>query len=164
MIQLRTLYLEKFDIANIEHYKLAKFLHNDIGVISYVSEDFLSFVDRSTNIENNDNHYKVSTPYVVRNTNNVLVGMVGSLNEKKDNSVDLWYVVNPCYRGYGFGRNILSQITQYLIEERYDDIELAINSKNICSNNLAISQGYNQISENYNGKDKINVYRYFKKG
>ena len=162
MIKLRTLYLENFDSTKIEHYQLAKRLHHDIAVYSYISDNFLNFVEKMQSDIDHD-HYEVSTSYVIRTDRNLPIGMIGSLEEFQDNTVDLWYAIHPNYRGYGFAGKVLGQITQYLIEEKYDDIELVINSKNIFSNQLALSQGYNQIAEKYNGEDKMNVYRYFKK-
>lgn len=162
MIKLRTLYLENFDSTKIEHYQLAKRLHNDIAVYSYISTNFLNFVEKMQSDIDNEN-YEVLVPYVIRTDHNVPIGMIGSLEEYKDNTVDLWYAIHPNYRGYGFAGKVLGQITQYLIEEKYDDIELLINSNNTASNQLALSQGYNKMLEKYNGKDKINVYRYFKK-
>lgn len=161
MIKLRTLNLEKFDITNIDHYTLAKRLHTDLNVTSYISANFLDFVEK-IEVNGGEDDYQLLTPYVVRNEKNVPVGMLGSLSENKNKEVDLWYAINPNYRGYGYGRKILSQITQYLIEEKYDDIILEIDSKNVESNGLAISQGYNKVTESYNGRNKINVYQYFK--
>ena len=156
MIKLRTLYLEKFDYANIEHYTLAKRLNTDTGVMSYISANFLSFIETD---ESNYgiNEYEVLTPYVVKEENKT-IGMIGSL-EEKNNIVDLWCAINPKYRCCGYAGKVLSQITQYLIEEKYDDVMLLINKNNLPSNKVAIGQGYIKVKTN----QEFNVYKYFGK-
>ena len=162
MIKLRNLYLEKFNSLNNEHYTLAKTLHNDNSVRNYISKDFISFIEKmSSSI--GDEKYEILTPYVVRDNSERLLGILGSQKEYKDNVVDLWYALDPSYRNKGFGSKVLSQMTQYLIKEKYDDVMLLIDNKNIRSINLAVSEGYNEIGKKSDGLNKILVYQYFKK-
>lgn len=82
--------------------------------------------------------------YVVTDIHlDVPIGYV-HLYEPNMDEINLLYAVHPDFRGFGYGKNILGNITEYILEKdlNINKIGLIIHFDNLLSSYTALSVGY----------------------
>ena len=158
MIKLRNFNLEKID--KIKHYSLLMSLDRDGSINKYISNNFISFLDK--HVSESDDKMEIGKAYVV-NIDKKNIGVVGTLDMSSTGVVEVWYSIDKDLREKGYGEKVLAQVTPYLIEniKGLNDIKLKIDKNNKASKKVALRNGY--ILDDEDKELGIDIYHYFGK-
>ena len=122
MIQLRTLNLEALDcFSNVEHMRLKRQLNEDRDVCTYISKHFDTWVKEP----NEKNEFEVGKAYVIADKSNK-IGMLGSCDTSSNGIIELWCAIHKNFRKQGYAEKVLVQITDYLVENNPDLVNIRL--------------------------------------
>lgn len=153
-IKLRTLELENLNLNDMDHYCLIKNNENDFTTKKYISNNLMKFVKEG----NDEYHFETGKTYILKDKRK-LVGLIGTKKMRPNGVVELWCNIDKTFRGMGYGKKSLEEITPYMIEnvDGLNDIELMINRSNYPSKHMAEEVGYIKTDDS----GDINKYNYF---
>jgi len=108
-------------------------------VVSY-QEHLAWFQQRSTKLDNE--------PIFAYFANSTFIGMV-RLDQVAKNSLEVSLIINPEYRGRGFGARILHDVCKYFVAMKSAEMKLTavIHSENLASLALFSSSGFTKVTE-----------------
>lgn len=154
-MKLKNFELTEFSFKNTEHYRLINHLEKDNGV-SYISPKLTCFVDESIHSEK----VQPGNTYVISNKEKELIGLLGFKELDIHGNLEIWTIISSYYRGKHYASDILGLIVPYLIEniDGLNDIKLVINKNNKASIKSALSNGFNEVTDNGDTK----TYYYFR--
>lgn len=162
-IELNNIVLSSYNEEDIKHNNLiSKFLNNS-------SSNYVHDIDRRLMDNKRKNDSIFDKGYIV-SLNNNLIGYIFISKLIKDD-IYLEYSILKEYRGKGLGKMLLSEISNYLMDNyNIKSIVLDIDPSNIPSIMTAVSCGYmvdedEYIERNMNGKIlyRIDNYNYVNK-
>ena len=139
MMELETLKLDKINYENKEHLYFLKELCK--------SKDMKYLWDLSNrdllNNKNEDNYIVID--------NNDMIGYIkisDIIDGRFGNTVSIYYGVLESLRGNGYGKKIVSEVNEWLINERNVDCIVAqVDRSNIYSNSVLNKTGMNIVME-----------------
>lgn len=143
-IPLQTLELVTFDKNNPEHLVFLKDLIHDKSILKW-------FQNLTAGLLHPQNHVFFNRSFLVAKEG-TLVGFVniGAYNEQ-EKSVYLRAAISQKERKKGYGKALLSEITDYIFNNylEVESVRLKINSKNIASLNNARSCHYKWLIDDF---------------
>ena len=155
-MQFKNIMLTEFSFKNSEHYRLINRLEKTEGV-KYISSNLSKFVEESIPNE------KIipGNTYVISNTSDDLVGLIGLKNLDNEGNLEIWYILSKYYRGKHYASKTLGMLVPYLMENTkgLNDVKLVIEKNNISSERVALANGFHEVENNEDKK----VYYYFKR-
>lgn len=144
--ELETLKLVSYDKNNLKHNKAKISLLSDFNFKKYFGDFFLRDADEYFT---NSDKIELKKIYLIED-NNDIVGMIRLFSYHELGYINIQYAVLPEYRGFGYGKRILSEITKYIMSDpNIKCVEGDIDKTNIGSIKIATSIGYNKENDKY---------------
>ena len=140
MLELKTLKLDKINYEDKEHLYFLKDMckSKDIKYLWDLSDESL------INNKNDDN-------YIVIDKDNMVgyINISDYIDGRMGKTVSIYYGVLEKFRGKGYGKKIVTEINDWLINERNIDCIIAqVNRNNIYSNLVLNKAGMDIVMEN----------------
>ena len=155
-MQFKNLTLTEFSFKNAEHYHLINRLEKTEGV-KYISSHLSDFVEESVP----NKKIIPGNTYVISNTSNDLVGLVGLKELDREGNLEMWFILSEYYRGKHYASKIVGMLVPYLVEntQGLNDVKLVIEKNNQASQRVALANGFHEVEKDENKK----IYYYFKR-
>lgn len=157
MIRMNNLAITSYRKCDVRKFRFAKELKNDRDIRKYLYKN----IDESLVLSQDLESLECGESYIIAEKDK-LIGYIRLADyDDTNNSLELHYAVHPSFRDKGYGKKILTEVSNYILEKykNVSSIDLYISEFNIGSIRCAQEAGFKFIEKYESCEKTAFVYR-----